>query len=79
VPIEGDAHLLEVVRYIALNPVRAGLCADANSWTWGAHRALAGAAPPDFVAVADTLGYFAAWGGDGHQRYVDFVAGGKQT
>lgn len=32
-----DEHLFEVCRYIALNPVRAGLCADAAAWLWSSH------------------------------------------
>jgi putative transposase len=35
-PVVRDEHLLEVCRYIALNPVRAGLCADARDWPWAA-------------------------------------------
>jgi len=48
-----DAHLLEVLRYVALNPVRAGLCRQPSMWPWSSHRALAGEAPPGFVAVTD--------------------------
>lgn len=32
--IEGERHLLACMRYIELNPVRAGLCADAAQWPW---------------------------------------------
>lgn len=32
--IEGERHLLACMRYIELNPVRAGLCQDATQWTW---------------------------------------------
>lgn len=32
--IEGDRHLLACMRYIELNPVRAGLCADPAHWPW---------------------------------------------
>lgn len=34
VRIEGDAHLLTVLRYIERNPVRAGLVASAADWPW---------------------------------------------
>jgi putative transposase len=46
--VERGAHLLEVIRYIALNPVRAGLCTRPEEWEWGAHRALAGLEPAGF-------------------------------
>jgi len=29
-----EAHLMAAVRYIELNPVRAGLCAEAENWRW---------------------------------------------
>jgi REP-associated tyrosine transposase len=37
-----DEHLLELCRYIALNPVRAGLCDDPAAWAWSSYRAIAG-------------------------------------
>jgi len=32
--IEGERHLLACMRYIELNPVRAGLCTEPAQWTW---------------------------------------------
>jgi putative transposase len=32
--IEGERHLLACMRYIELNPVRAGLCQDPAQWPW---------------------------------------------
>ena len=32
--VEGERHLLACMRYIELNPVRAGLCGDAAQWPW---------------------------------------------
>lgn len=34
-PIQGDEHLLTVIRYVERNPLRAGLVEDARSWPWG--------------------------------------------
>ena len=34
--ISGGMHLLNG-RYIALNPVRAGLCADPGEWPWSSY------------------------------------------
>ena len=33
-PIQQDAHFLTVMRYVLLNPVRAGLVAQAGDWPW---------------------------------------------
>src|SRR5262249_21201242 len=35
IPIEEDAHLLTVCRYVERNPVRAGLVARVEEWQWG--------------------------------------------
>jgi putative transposase len=38
-PIEQDAHLLTVLRYIEQNPVRAGLVPRAEEWRWSSAHA----------------------------------------
>jgi REP element-mobilizing transposase RayT len=42
--VDRDNYLLQVTRYIALNPVRAGLVSTAAAWPWSHHRAMAGLA-----------------------------------
>jgi putative transposase len=73
-PLRRDSHLLEAVRYIAWNPVRAGLCASPEDWPWSGHRALLGLEPPGLVSVRETLAYFGADGGDPRSRYRSYVA-----
>ena len=36
---EREGYLLELVRYLHLNPVRAGLCRTPEGWPWSSHRA----------------------------------------
>ena len=36
--IEGERHLLACMRYIELNPVRAGLCVEPADWPWSSVR-----------------------------------------
>jgi hypothetical protein len=38
--IESDAHTLELIRYLALNPVRTGACRDAASWPWSSYASI---------------------------------------
>lgn len=57
-PVRSDEHMVGLARYLALNPVRANLCPTADRWPWGAHRALIGVAPADFVDVARMLTHF---------------------
>jgi putative transposase len=33
--VQGDAHLLAVLRYVERNPLAAGLVARAEDWRWG--------------------------------------------
>jgi putative transposase len=44
--IDREHYLVQLARYLALNPVRAGLVATPAAWPWSHHRAMAGIAPP---------------------------------
>lgn len=58
--IQTDSHLLEVSRYIAMNPVRAGLCNRPEDWRWSSYRSAIGEdALPSFLAVHPLLELFA--------------------
>lgn len=72
--VQEERYLREVLRYVALNPVRAGLCGAAEDWPWGSHSAIAGvtAAPP--FLRADLV--LAAFGG--RATYTEQVAAGDQ-
>jgi REP element-mobilizing transposase RayT len=73
VPMKTDAQLWTVVRYIARNPVEAGLCADPGGWAWSSHAATVGTRPPRWLDVARLLDFFGAAGGDPRERYAAFV------
>lgn len=67
--IRTQEHALEVVRYIALNPVRAGICAVPEDWRWSSHRAVAQlAAAPRFLACGETRAWFG--GGKAYEEFV---------
>lgn len=36
-----DEQLAQLLRYVAYNPVKAGLCSSPDRWPWSSHRALA--------------------------------------
>lgn len=58
-PVGDDHHLLTVVRYIELNPVRAGLATAAVEWPWSSarrHLGLGGLAPHEPHPVFEALG-----------------------
>jgi putative transposase len=74
--VEREGHLLELCRYIALNPVRAGLCAAAVDWNWSSHRATIGVdRKPKFLTVAPILELFASSEETARKRFARFVDG----
>jgi putative transposase len=71
--VRTDGQLLTVARYIALNPVEAGLCREAAQWPWGSHAAMVNGQPPAWLDVERLLAYFGAAGGEPEERYGEFV------
>jgi REP element-mobilizing transposase RayT len=58
--ISDNAHLLTALRYIAVNPVEAGLCAGPADWTWSSYAGLIGVGRPwSFVSTAHVLSLYA--------------------
>ncbi len=43
--VQKDSYLLELARYVVLNPVRAGMVRSAKEWPWSSYRAMVGQAP----------------------------------
>jgi putative transposase len=75
VAVESDVHLLEVFRYITLNPVRAGICNHAAHWPWSSYGAFAGSTPtPSFLRVDRMLAYFGPTATSARQRFDRFLA-----
>jgi putative transposase len=78
--VDSDAYLLELSRYIVLNPVRAGMVKRAGDWRWSSYRASMGMAPADpFLAVDMLLAQFAKRRSVAEQRYAKFVAEGVKA
>ena len=44
--VEKESHLLELARYVVLNPVRAKMVRSAQHWPWSSYRATAGQVDP---------------------------------
>ena len=83
--VDEDVYLLEVCRYVDLNPVRARIIRDPGKWQWSSFRAHAGQEhPPTWLDTAALHGYLlgrdARTDADRHKaaaRYVALVAAGK--
>jgi putative transposase len=58
-----EDHLLACARYVELNPVRAGLAAQAQDWPWSSARAHLAGRDDGLVSVAPLLGRIPDWPG----------------
>lgn len=76
---EEEPYLLELVRYIHLNPLRAGLVKsleDLNTYRWCGHSVLTGTVERRWQDTDEVLGRFAGSVGTARSRYLRFVADG---
>jgi putative transposase len=73
-PIVDEAHLPGSLRYVVLNPVRAGLCARPENWRWSSYRATIGlAAVPRFLDLEQALGSIHSDAAKARARFRGFV------
>lgn len=85
--VDRDSYLLEVCRYVELNPVRAGMVAAPGDWPWSSYAALTGLAPcPPWLDRAAVWGYLLgedarsdASSQKAGRAYADLVAAGKDV
>ena len=57
--VEGDAYLLELTRYVVLNPVRARMVAGPGEWRWSSYLDMIGKRnPPGWLATGGVLAQF---------------------
>ena len=76
--VQKDAYLLELSRYIVLNPVRARMVRTARDWPWSNYRATAGmSVAPDWLETDQILAAFAERKKEAQTAYRRFVADGK--
>ena len=60
ISIRDNGHLAACLRYIPMNPVKAGLCVHPSEWKWGSFRAIAGYDPaPDWLGVSEVRRFLA--------------------
>jgi len=78
--VDKDAYLLELCRYIVLNPVRARLVRSAGLWPWSSYRAMLGTQEaPKWLSVEALLLQFGRSRSLARQRYAQFVAQGVKA
>ena len=78
--VEKEAHLLELCRYVVLNPVRAKMVKHPEKWGWSSYQMTAGeAAIPDYLTADWILGQFGSRLHGAQRRYRQYVAEGIGT
>ena len=75
--VQREAYLLELARYVVLNPVRAGICQMPEQWRWSSHLAMVGQAHrPNWLHTEWLLGQFGNEYAKAVRAYIDHVRAG---
>lgn len=76
--VQKETYLLELARYVVLNPVRARMVEAPGEWPWSSYRAMIGEATvPDWLETRWVLSAFGETEAEAVERYMPFVAQGK--
>ena len=76
--VQKESYLLELARYIVLNPVRAQMVSSAEQWRWSSYRASTGFEEAHACLTTDwILAGFADTKDEAQRRYREFVQAGK--
>jgi REP element-mobilizing transposase RayT len=76
--VDADAYLLELIRYIHLNPVRAGLVQDPARYPWSGHAAYLGERQIEWLTTSWVFSQFAERLPAARRRYAQFIHQGLQ-
>jgi hypothetical protein len=74
--IDADNYLLELVRYIHLNPVRAGIVSNPSDYDWSGHHAYIGNKELSWVTTEWVLTQFSTEIFQARNGYYEFVLAG---
>lgn len=76
--IQKESHMLEVCRYVVLNPIRARLVGRPEQWKWSSYSGTAGLGKPHSCLTCDWIvGQFGKQRLTAEERYRDFVKAGR--
>ncbi|MCX6091069.1 MAG: transposase [Candidatus Atribacteria bacterium] len=75
--VEKDSYLLELCRYVVLNPVRAKMVESVEQWPWNSYRFTVGLEPvPSYLSVDWILSFFSDERPTAQKNYQAFVEEG---
>jgi putative transposase len=76
--VQKESYLLELARYVVLNPVRARMVRTPDQWPWSSYRATAKLCEaPSWLTINWLLAAFSEHRSEAIRRYMDFVADGR--
>jgi hypothetical protein len=76
--VDKDAYLLELNRYIVLNPIRAKMVDSLSDWPWSSWHHVMGQEPiPQWLSVDKMLLQFAKYKTIAKRKFAQFVEQGK--
>lgn len=76
--VDHEAYLLEVIRYVLLNPVRARMTKTAGQYRWSSYRAMIGkTGVPEWLARDRVLGRFARREKPAIGKLIQFIRDGN--
>lgn len=77
--VDKDSYLLELSRYVVLNPVRSGEVKAVEQWSWSSYSAMTGKSDrPDWLQTDWVLGQFGKQRKRAIAAYIDFVHAGMK-
>lgn len=75
--VQRESYLLELARYVVLNPVRAGMCATPEQWRWSSYNASIACAPaPPWLQTSWLLAQFGDEPEAARCAYMDHIHAG---
>lgn len=75
--VQKESYLLELARYVVLNPLRAGMVRSLNDWIWSSHHfVVEECSPPKWLDRDTLLVQFGASRNEAIQAYCAFVMAG---
>ena len=75
--VDKEAYLLELTRYVVLNPIGAKMIENMNDWPWSSYLAMIGATePPNWLETDWLLSQFGKQRKRARAKYIDFVREG---
>jgi len=76
--VQKEAYLLELSRYVVLNPIRAGMVDELKDWRWSSYPAIVGLDDsPEWLDTDWLLSQFAKYRKTARKRYHQFILEGR--